>query len=526
MGMMWMGFDAWGCRGEAQGRAALVDLSMVPLLSAFSAVTVAGALWLLASQVVLGVATGHRRHIWSGAMALTVASYAALSAIFYFFPTQQPKWMWRLFFASQALPVWLVHGYAMAMANQRWSRRRKLLWGVPLACALFAFLFTDWLLLDGVAPVWPTAQPHPLLAPVLSAAQPIYVVTVMSTAIASVVVLWKHKPTGFYPIIAAIFAWQIAGLHDAGGAAGFYTMVTLWLDFGYLAFVAGSFLVDAIVAAESARQAARATLFAERQHQAESRARQLESVNRRLGEVDRMKTEFVSTVSHELRTPLTAIRGTLGLIRGGAISPVSDAGKNLLNVADDNATRLMQLINNLLDMDVLAAGRLSMELEALSAHAALSTVRDQSDGLAKSRNVRIDVDGDTGLWAHADGDRLNQVLTNLVTNALTYSPDGGTVRLTCGMHDGDFVRLAIADDGCGIPEEFQAEMYEMFTQADSSDTRAKGGTGLGLAVSKALVERMNGKLSFITAENEGTTFFIDLPYAADASAAAAADAAA
>lgn len=223
-----------------------------------------------------------------------------------------------------------------------------------------------------------------------------------------------------------------------------------------------------------------------------------------------LKNEFVSTVSHELRTPLTSIRGSLGMIMSGALK---DPGKiaKMVELASKNTSRLINLVNDLLDMEKLQSGKMDFTLEEIDLHSLLEKTVEFNLPMAAEFGVNIQV-ADAGEKApvHGDGDRLVQVVTNLLSNAIKFSPKGGWVDVSLTEHGNGF-RVTIADQGPGIPEEFRKRVFERFSQADSSDTRKAEGTGLGLSISKAIVEFHGGQIGFETAAGKGSKFYFDLP---------------
>lgn len=227
--------------------------------------------------------------------------------------------------------------------------------------------------------------------------------------------------------------------------------------------------------------------------------------------IDRMQKEFISTVSHELRTPLTSIRGALGLLSGGAVGRLAPRAQELVDIAMNNAGRLIRLINDILDIERIESGRLDLWLEPLELGELLEeTVRTQQ-GYAREHQVRFEIIRPVPrLRVNADADRLGQVLMNLLSNAAKFSPPGEVVHIVL-CEQGDMARVEITDHGPGIPEEFRPRIFTRFAQADGSDSRAKGGTGLGLAISKALVERMHGRIGFDSEPGRRTTFYVELP---------------
>lgn len=227
--------------------------------------------------------------------------------------------------------------------------------------------------------------------------------------------------------------------------------------------------------------------------------------------IDRMKTEFISTVSHELRTPLTSIRGSLGLIDGGVAGEVPKAVKNLVGIAKSNCERLIRLINDILDSEKIESGKVRLELQPVDIRQLVRQTMAAMDGFSVQHGVTLRFQApDAPLTVHIDSDRLIQVLTNLLSNALKFSPPQSTVEVSV-LRVARQVRVEVADHGPGIPAEFRGRIFQKFSQADSSDSRQKGGSGLGLNISKSLVEQMGGQIGFSSEAGVGTTFFIELP---------------
>jgi PAS domain S-box-containing protein len=228
-------------------------------------------------------------------------------------------------------------------------------------------------------------------------------------------------------------------------------------------------------------------------------------------EVDRMKNEFVSLVSHELRTPLTAIRGSLGLLAGGALGELAPPATRMVEIAMESSERLTRLINEILDMERIESGAMPMEIETHRAADLLAAAHDQVQVLAGEADVAVHVGRADGRVA-ADADRVVQTLINLVGNAIKFSPPGSRVLME-SVVDGQRIMFTVRDRGRGIPENRLEVIFERFEQVDSSDAREKGGTGLGLAISRSIVERLGGR---IWAENNvdgGSTFCFTLPEA-------------
>lgn len=227
--------------------------------------------------------------------------------------------------------------------------------------------------------------------------------------------------------------------------------------------------------------------------------------------MDRMKNEFVSTVSHELRTPLTSIRGALGLINGGAVGELPEAAQEMLKIAGNNTERLLLLINDILDIQKIESGQMVFRFQNLSLQTFLEQVVEENKAYGDEHGVHFEINRSVdGAQVFADRDRLMQVMANLLSNAAKFSPAGEMVEISLAHHD-DKLRISVTDHGQGIPEEFHEKLFDRFTQSDSSDSRKKGGTGLGLNISKIIIEKHGGEIGFISREGVGSTFYVDLP---------------
>ena len=226
-------------------------------------------------------------------------------------------------------------------------------------------------------------------------------------------------------------------------------------------------------------------------------------------ELDRIKSEFVSVVSHELRTPLTSIRGSLGLLAGGAVGELPASAERMIGIALDNSERLTRLINDILDIERLESGAIPVQFAPHEAHEIVGATLAALRPLADSAGVRLAADRVDGR-VHADRDRIVQTLTNLVGNAVKFSPPDSTVTVSA-VPRGDVVEFAVSDRGRGIPEEKLDSIFGRFQQVDSSDSRSKGGTGLGLAISRGIVERHGGRIWAESRPGEGACFRFTLP---------------
>ncbi len=228
-------------------------------------------------------------------------------------------------------------------------------------------------------------------------------------------------------------------------------------------------------------------------------------------EVERMKDEFVSIVSHELRTPLTSIRGSLGLLASGRTGPVPERGQRLLEIAIQNTDRLVRLINDILDVERMEAGLPDLAPRPVEARELMRLAAEAVAGTAEREGIEVTV-LPSPERVLADPDRIVQTLVNLVSNAVKFSPAGSEVRMEAARA-GSMAVFRVSDRGRGIPAEKLDSVFERFQQVDSSDARQKGGTGLGLAVCRGIVEAHGGWIRAESVPGEGSVFTFTLPLA-------------
>lgn len=228
-------------------------------------------------------------------------------------------------------------------------------------------------------------------------------------------------------------------------------------------------------------------------------------------EIDRMKNEFISTVSHELRTPLTSIRGALGLVLGEAMGKLPEKSKELLNIANNNSIRLIKLINDILDLEKIKAGKMEFVFQEYEIMSLVEETIQLNEQYAKQYNVAYEItDRLDNAFISVDKDKFIQVLTNLLSNAAKFSFKDEIVKIAVKRKKSN-VYVSVVNKGAGIPEEYYSKVFENFEQVDSSDSRKKGGTGLGLSIAKSIIQKMNGNIGFTSTLNDNTNFYFELP---------------
>jgi PAS domain S-box-containing protein len=226
-------------------------------------------------------------------------------------------------------------------------------------------------------------------------------------------------------------------------------------------------------------------------------------------EIQRLRQAFVAMVSHELRTPLTSIKGYLSMLDMGVYGALSPQCIDDAQRAEQNVTRLMTLINDLLDLEKMEDGMISITLKVTSVDAILNQSLDAVKIFAQERNVAIEIP-EANWEIDVDAGRIVQVLVNLLSNAIKFSPadEKVTVQIT---RDSNWALFKVIDRGRGVPAHFKEAIFERFQQVSESDATQKGGTGLGLAICKAIVERHDGSIGVESEEGKGSTFWFRLP---------------
>ena len=225
--------------------------------------------------------------------------------------------------------------------------------------------------------------------------------------------------------------------------------------------------------------------------------------------VQRAKDEFTSVVSHELRTPLTSIRASLGLLESGVLGPLPEQGQRMVEIAVQNTDRLVRLINDILDIERIGAGEIDMHQAPCDAAELIERAVEELRPIACRAQVQLKIQAEA-VALFADRDRVHQILTNLISNAVKFSQVGATVRVCSERRYGEAL-FVVSDDGRGIPAEKLELIFERFQQVDASDSREKSGTGLGLAICRTIVERHGGRIWACSELGRGATFSFLLP---------------
>lgn len=271
----------------------------------------------------------------------------------------------------------------------------------------------------------------------------------------------------------------------------------LWLQFATAVFVL-YFVVDCSFVF--------LRLYRKNLSQLEDRTRERDAVQAAL----EAKSKFVSIVSHELRTPLTSIRGGLGMLASGKLADNKDQFERVTRIALRNADTLSHLIDDLLDLQKLEAGRMNLKLEQMDLREVVREAIEAVVEMASARGITISTDFcSVPAVASIDRVRIGQVLSNILSNAIKFSHPHNRIDVCISVHR-DVLRISVQDYGIGIPEGSEDSVFGMFQQVDGSDQRKIGGTGLGMSIASQILDRHGSRLSYVSQVGKGTTFFFDL----------------
>ena len=236
------------------------------------------------------------------------------------------------------------------------------------------------------------------------------------------------------------------------------------------------------------------------------------SIMNDITEHKRLENEFISLVSHELRTPMTSIMGALDLLSSGQLGSLSEQGQQVLHIGIKNTERLIRLVNDILDLERMKSGKITMQQVEYDIIKLLTYAIDTMQPMAEQAEVNLRLEtkefDSINLWI--DPDRILQTLTNLLSNAIKFSELHQTVYLTVNKQ-ADWLEITVIDSGRGIPANKLPTIFDRFQQVDASDSRQKGGTGLGLAICRHIIEQHNGKIWVESVLGKGSTFYVNLP---------------
>lgn len=245
---------------------------------------------------------------------------------------------------------------------------------------------------------------------------------------------------------------------------------------------------------------------------------ELQLRNREVEQADRLKSEFLSSMSHELRTPLHTIIGFSELLGEELKGPLNDEQKRFVEHIHRDSLHLLALINEILDLSKIEAGRIELRNEIFDMSGAIEEVLLSIRPHGEAKSIRIEADLMEGVTLAADRLRFKQILFNLLSNAVKFTPEGERIRVDSTLRDG-FVELAVKDNGIGIPKEEQENVFDKFHQVRETTTGVREGTGLGLTITKALVEKHGGRIWLESEPGKGSRFVFTIPIEANASQA-------
>ena len=247
----------------------------------------------------------------------------------------------------------------------------------------------------------------------------------------------------------------------------------------------------------------------------EERTHELGLANERLKELDRLKSDFVSNVSHELRTPLTAIKGAVDLVLREVVGPLTEKQIHYLTRVRSNTQHLGGLINDLLDLAKIESGRIEVKSSRVSLSGLVHEVVEGLRPVAAEKVIALEATiREPSILVWADRDKINQVLTNLIGNAIKFTPVHGRVTVSASRNGGESVQVSVSDNGPGVPADEKEKIFAKFYRVAETNGENSKGTGLGLAISKALVELHGGKIWVESEPSRGSTFYFTLPVSA------------
>ena len=257
---------------------------------------------------------------------------------------------------------------------------------------------------------------------------------------------------------------------------------------------------------------------------------EIKETNHKLEKLERLKSEFISIVSHELRTPLTSIKNSLDILLSGRCGEITPSADKFLTMGRKNVQRLSGIINDLLDLSKIVAGKMDFNFKEINIHSVIDYVKSTLSEVAKTKNLTLITDETENLPAiNADSQRLEQVLTNLVSNAIKFTPEGKTITIKSNLInaedikvnecfkdiisnlEGDYIMVSVIDEGIGMEEKDLLHAFDKFAQIENSLSRKAGGTGLGLPIAKQLLEAHHGTIWCDSELHKGSKFYFVIP---------------
>lgn len=226
--------------------------------------------------------------------------------------------------------------------------------------------------------------------------------------------------------------------------------------------------------------------------------------------LERMRSEFVANVSHELKTPITAIKGFAETLIAGAVDD-AETSRSFLQIIFDESDRLNRLIGDILELSKIESRRVPLYFSPVNMDIFMDKTLKLLEAEASRKVIELKMDLEAGLYMEADEDRLRQIVMNLLSNGINYTPEGGRVTVKMEGINEDHIRIRISDTGIGIPKKDLPRIFERFYRVDKARSRSSGGTGLGLSIVKHLIELHKGTISVTSEVGRGTTFIIELP---------------
>ncbi len=228
--------------------------------------------------------------------------------------------------------------------------------------------------------------------------------------------------------------------------------------------------------------------------------------------IEKLKSEFISLASHELRTPLTSIFASIRLLLSDEVAAkLDDQAKGLLEISSRNCNRLLSLVDDILDMEKIITGKMTFDFAPVDIGDVVRKSIEENEAYAHEFDVKLEFEKPDGpISVSCDSERIIQVMSNLLSNAAKFSPRGEVVTVDIEFFD-DIVRVSVADLGDGVPAGFDKQIFEKFTQAENLNTRSKGGLGLGLSISKSIIDQHGGTIDFKSEKGKGATFYFELP---------------